>query len=276
MTELSEHKQRVATVYNLASSGYDHPAARCVAIGANRLVEFIGLRGGEHILDVATGTGMAALAAARLVGPQGKVVGVDIADDMLFQARRNIQEAGLANCEVRYGDMEHLDFADDTFDAVICGLGVFFLPEMVTGPQEWRRVTKRSGAVAFSSFGESAFQPMSDIFESIIRTYGVAFPVPRRPFGWQRIPHPEQCVGLLGDAGLVSTDVHVEQIGYYLQSAEEWWDFLWGTGYRGALSQLTPDKVEQFKEEHLKEIDKLATHQGIWLDVPYITALGRK
>jgi len=184
-SELGEHKRRVAATYNLASAGYDQEAVRFFPLCANRLVELIGLQPGQHVLDVATGTGAAAIAAARRVGPAGHVVGVDIASDMLEQARRKIEAAQLSNIEYHAGDAEHLSYAEQSFDAVTCAFGVFFLPEMAAGPREWKRVVKEAGVVAFSAFGETAFQPISDLFEARTRAYGVTFSVPRHPFSWQ-------------------------------------------------------------------------------------------
>jgi ubiquinone/menaquinone biosynthesis C-methylase UbiE len=70
---LSEHKRRVTATYNLASAGYDQEPVRFFPLCANRLVELIDLQPGQHILDVATGTGAAAIAAAKRAGPTGHV-----------------------------------------------------------------------------------------------------------------------------------------------------------------------------------------------------------
>ena len=110
--ELSEHKRRVAATYNLASAGYDQEAGRFFRLCANRLVELIGLQPGQRVLDAATGTGAAAIAAASRVGPAGHVVGVDIATDMLEQARRKSMAEQLTNIEFQEGDAEHLSYAD--------------------------------------------------------------------------------------------------------------------------------------------------------------------
>ncbi|MFQ5899678.1 MAG: class I SAM-dependent methyltransferase [Candidatus Methylomirabilia bacterium] len=143
--ELSEHKRRVAAVYNLAAAGYDKPAMHFFLRAATHLVQFAEIQSGQTILDAATGTGAAAIAAARVVGPTGRVVGVDIAKDMLEQARRNVAAAGLTNIELREGDAEYLPFEDHNFDTVICASSIFFLADMVAGLREWRRVAKSGG-----------------------------------------------------------------------------------------------------------------------------------
>ena len=273
--ELSEHKRRVASVYNLASSGYDRSPLRFFRLVASRLVELADVQRGQQILDVATGTGAAALAAALCVGRTGRVTGVDIAAEMLAQARRNVTAADLSNVELHEADAEALPFQAGTFDAVICASSIFFLPEMQAGPREWARVAKPGGRVAFSAFGATAFQPQSDLFEARIRRYGATLPPQKRPFGWQRLTDPEQCRMLLESAGLRGIQVTTEQLGYYFATAGEWWEFAWGSGFRGPLSQLSPSDLERFKADHLVEVAALATDRGIWFDVAVIFATGR-
>ncbi len=199
--ELTEHKRRVAGVYNLASSGYDRSPLRFFRLVASRLVELADVQRGHQILDVATGTGAAALAAALRVGRTGRVTGVDIAADMLAQARRNVAAADLSNVDLHEADAEALPFQDRTFDAVICASSIFFLPEMQAGPREWTRVAKPGGRVAFSAFGATAFQPQSDLFEVRIRGYGISLPPQKRPFGWQRLTDPNQVRDVIGRRG---------------------------------------------------------------------------
>src|SRR5260370_3269521 len=114
--ELSEQKRRVAATYNLASAGYDQEAVRFFPLCANRLVELIGLQPGQRGLDVATGTGVAAIAAATSVSPAGHVVGVDIATDMLEQAHRKLEAAQLPNIEVHEADAEHRSYTENSCD----------------------------------------------------------------------------------------------------------------------------------------------------------------
>lgn len=81
---------------------------------------------GESVLDIGCGAGIDLLIAARLVGPKGQAVGIDVVDAMLDRARENIELAGVANTRVQKGSTEALDFPDQTFDAVISN-GVFNL-----------------------------------------------------------------------------------------------------------------------------------------------------
>jgi arsenite methyltransferase len=270
------HKQQVARTYNLAAPGYDKPALRFFPSCARRLVEVAGLKPGQKVLDVATGTGAAALAAARKVELTGEVTGVDIAGEMLEQARFKSNLDSLGNIEWREMDAERLEFSNDTFDAVLSSFGIFFIEEMRGAVREWLRVTKPGGRVAFTGFAPSAFQPQSDLFEARLRSYGVTFPLAHRPFSWQRLDGEEQCEELLSAAGCVNIKLYREQHGYFLSGASAWWEIICGSGFRGALSRLPPRSVARFKAEHLEEIRELETDAGLWLDVEAVFAVGQK
>jgi len=273
--ELNEHKQKVAAVYNLASSGYDKPALQFFPRTAGRLVELARLRVGDSVLDVGTGTGAAAFAAAGKVGHTGKVLGVDIGTDILEQARRKLELVNQPCVSFSLSDMEHLDFPDQTFDAVLSASSIFFLPDMSAGLQEWKRVAKAGGCVAVSGYGEAAFHPLSDLFEARIRAYRVQLPA-ARPFSWQRLTEPEQYLALFRRAGLVNVEVFAEQLGYYLENEESWWDVVWNSGFRGPVSRLNSEELAQFKAANLAEVKKLVTPKGLWLDVASIFAIGHK
>jgi ubiquinone/menaquinone biosynthesis C-methylase UbiE len=91
-------------------------------------------------LDVATGTGWAALAAAQHVGPTGRALGVDLAPELLEHARQKAAAAGLTHVEFRAGDATRLDLADQCVNVVLCASALFFLPDMLAALREWHRV----------------------------------------------------------------------------------------------------------------------------------------
>ncbi|GAB3899899.1 hypothetical protein GCM10027612_60630 [Microbispora bryophytorum subsp. camponoti] len=118
---------------------------------AERLVELAGLTPGMRVLDAATGTGLAALAAARAVGPSGQVVGVDISAGMLQEADRLCTASGLTNVGYVKADATALDgFGDEAFDVVLCCAGMLYLPAS-TAFAAWHRVLKPGGLVCFSA-----------------------------------------------------------------------------------------------------------------------------
>jgi ubiquinone/menaquinone biosynthesis C-methylase UbiE len=274
MTETTvpdDQKRRVVESFTAIAKTYD--TLRFVQVCAHRLVERAALAPGAQVLDVATGTGWAALAAAHHVGPTGKVLGVDLASELLECARQKVAAAGLTQVEFRVGDAERLDLADQQFDVVLCASGLFFVPDMLAALREWHRVLTPGGQVAFSGFGLTLRQPLQDRWDARLRQYGVS--VPTATPG-QRLAEPETCRQLLQAAGFAQIEVRSEQLGYYLQTVDEWWEESWASVYRLPVLQLAPAQRAQFQAEHLAEVQALATAQGIWVDVPVNFAHGWK
>jgi len=267
----SDRKQQVTSGFNLVATGYDLPALRFLPACANGVVEMANLQCGQQVLDIATGTGTAAIASAQKVGSTGQVVGIDLSQNMLEQARQKIAIAGLNNIELRQEDAEKLSFSDNTFDVVICASGIFFLSDMLAGLREWQRVTKPGGIVVFSSFSKTAFEPMAEKFSAQIQADKVPVPSAR-----EQSDTPEKCLDLMQTVNFEEITLQTEQLGYYLSSLDEWWELVWNAGFRIRLSQISTEKIEQFKAEHLAEIAKLMTDKGIWLDVETIFVKGKK
>ena len=94
-------------------------AARFAAAGCGNPAALAGLRPGEAVLDLGSGGGIDCFLAARQVGPEGEVWGLDMTPGMVELARRNAAEAGADNVRFRLGEIEDLPFAGATFDAVI-------------------------------------------------------------------------------------------------------------------------------------------------------------
>ena len=90
----------VADVFNLIAAGYDREALRFFPYAADRLIARLKPAHGIKILDIATGTGVVALAAAQAVGAAGRVVGIDLAEGMLEQAEKKLRQFGIAGLGV--------------------------------------------------------------------------------------------------------------------------------------------------------------------------------
>jgi SAM-dependent methyltransferase len=103
------------------------------------------LTAGEHVLDVGSGAGIDSLIAARMVGPTGRVRGVDMTPAMLTKARGAASEAGLHNVEFREGTAEALPIEDEWADVVISNGVLNLMPDKNVGLAEMARVLKPGG-----------------------------------------------------------------------------------------------------------------------------------
>ena len=111
------------------------------------------LRPGQHVIDIACGTGMVTLPAATAVGPDGHVLATDLAQRMVDDTGRRAQLAGLSNVEARRCDAEQLD-ATGPFDVALCSLGLMYVPSPPTAVSEMHRVLRPGGVAVVSTWGE--------------------------------------------------------------------------------------------------------------------------
>ena len=113
-------------------------------------VAFAEIKSGEVVLDIGSGAGLDALLAAQKVGPQGKVIGLDMTPEMIEAARANVKRAGAANVEFRLGDAEHMPVEDRTCDRIISNCVINLAPDKDRVFAEAFRVLKRGGRLCVS------------------------------------------------------------------------------------------------------------------------------
>ena len=266
-----QRKAMLKETFDTVSEGYDKRALRFFPVSAYHMASLLDLKGDEHILDVACGTGHAAMAVARRV-PRGRVTAIDFSAGMLEKARGKATASEIGNIEFLERDMTALGFPEASFDAAICAFGIFFAEDMEAQLAHIASFVRPGGKVMITNFQESYFHPLKDLMATRLVQYGVQMP----PQTWKRIAHEAGCRDLFEKAQLTKACVDAKNVGYYLDTAEEWWEIIWNAGFRRMVSQLKPDDQVRFKQEHLKEVETLRTEKGIWLDVGVLYTTGTK
>lgn len=131
-----------------AATEYDRAFAHVSAYFLPFLLRAARLGPGQHVLDVAAGTGIAAEAALRVVGVDGSIVAADLSPEMVEKARRRLET--VPNASVAVEDGQALSFPDASFDVVLCSLGLMFFPDPLRGLLEFRRVLRPGGRATVS------------------------------------------------------------------------------------------------------------------------------
>ncbi|MBM7512262.1 ubiquinone/menaquinone biosynthesis C-methylase UbiE [Nocardioides cavernae] len=183
LTELRDKQQKV-----WSSGDYNKIAALTVPV-SEHLVDHVGVGPNERVLDVATGTGHVALAAARR---SAESVGIDYVPELLEIARRRAEAEDLV-VELAEADAEHLPQEDASFDVVLSAIGVMFAADHDAAARELVRVTRPGGRIGLASWTPEGF------VGGILRTVGAHVSPPPGAQPATRWGTEEVVAGLLGD-----------------------------------------------------------------------------
>jgi ubiquinone/menaquinone biosynthesis C-methylase UbiE len=223
------------------------------------------------VLDVATGTGLAAEAALALVGPTGHVTATDISPQMAERARERLKAAPNATIEVKDG--QALGLSDGSFDAVICSLGLMFFPDPARGLSQFRSVLRDGGraAVSVNTVPERSYNTR---IHPIIARY-----VPSLAADAARLFSlgNEQTLGaLFAAAGFRDVKITTEKRCFGVGSFDEYFDHVergWGSAGQVFVS-LPPETQRAVREEVRRDVGDAAG--PIEIEVEFMFASGQK
>ena len=146
-TELTDSAARLYSAEELA----DLPdSVTEISLGCGNPTAIAELRPGEVVLDLGSGGGIDCFLAAGKVGPQGRVIGLDMTPDMIKLARRNAKKVGATNVEFRYGEMEDIPLPDESVDVIISNCVINLSPDKDAVFGEAYRVLRPGGRMSVS------------------------------------------------------------------------------------------------------------------------------
>jgi ubiquinone/menaquinone biosynthesis C-methylase UbiE len=155
--------------WDLAAEVYEEGWRAALAPAHARLLALADLRPGERVLDVACGTGVITLAAARAVHPGGAVAGVDVSERMVELARARAAAESLEHVALHRMDAELLAFDDAAFDVALDALGLMYLPDPHAALLEMHRVLRPAGRAVAAVWGARARCGWAEIFPIVQR-----------------------------------------------------------------------------------------------------------
>ncbi len=150
--------------WDLAAHDYEPLWRAQLAEAQAALLASVSLAPGERVLDVACGTGLATSGAARAVGPDGRVLGIDLSGRMVDAARRRAAERQLSNVGFARMDAQTPDLPDAGFDVALCALGLMYMPDPEQALREMRRVLRPGGRLGLAVWGERSRCGWSALF----------------------------------------------------------------------------------------------------------------
>ena len=226
---------------------------------------------GMRVLDIAAGTGLSAEAALSEVGLTGHVTAADVSPAMVEKAREHLGEA--PNASVLVEDAQALSFSDETFDAVVCNLGLMFFPEPARGLSEFRRVLRpgRWAAVSVNTVPERSYNHQINVIltryvpglaEAVTRTFslGEAFRLGE----------------LFRECGFSQIETHTVKHTFVLPSFDAYYGpFERGGASTGQALAALPDEIRRAVRDEVRR-DLGYSGGPIEIEAEYRIASGRR
>jgi aconitate hydratase len=268
-----ERANRDATEHDKLGHGLHEKADR-------RMAEIVAPKSGDYCLDVATASGNLAIALAKRVGPEGKVLAIDLAEGMIEFASRKARAHKIRNVDFVRMDAQKLEFEDSTFDVVTCGLALFYFPDIEGALNEMLRVLKPGGRLGVSSAdAENAFSPLSEPYMAGLRKASDVLQL--NPPAYSDVAvltrRQDTLEGLIKQAGFEHVEVHEEDIPVRFNSFEDWWAYGRGSTWGEILlDQMGEEQRTEFQHNHKAEVEKLFGEEGVKTATPVLFGVAVK
>jgi len=266
-------KQIIERTFDEAATSYDRVGPSIFARFGESLVEQMPLAPGARVLDIATGKGAVLLPAARRVGSEGHVIGIDLSGAILQETEHIAHAEGLTNAEFRKMDAEHLLFPDKSFDAVTCAFAIFFFPDVDAALSEMYRVLKPGGSLAITNFNKTPppFNPGLPMLIQQSMAYQIKVQTTTQ-FAYT----PQELKALLSRFGFHSIEMRSETNNIVYESVEDWWAFLLTLAARATIMGMDEKTRTQFKDEYLAKLRPMLNRDGLHISLGVIYTLAKR
>ncbi|MFE0027064.1 class I SAM-dependent methyltransferase [Amycolatopsis sp. NPDC059021] len=253
-------RESVAGLFDRSSETYDAVGVEFFPVFARQLLEDVGLKPGEQVLDVGCGRGAVLFPAAERVGAQGRVTGIDLSPGMIERTVRDIRERGLANVTAEVMDAQEPTLPGASFDVVLASAVVFFLPDPVAGLRAWHGLLKPGGRLGVTMFGgnDPRWSGVERVFRPFVPPAMIwAMVNPESP-----VVSPENFERALGTAGFTTISSVTREYPIAFSGPEQWIDWSLSHGQR-VFWEFVPDELQQrVRSEVLDELDRLREPGG--------------
>jgi len=257
-----EAKESVARVFDRAAATYDQTGVEFFGPVGRHLVDLTEPRPGEGVLDLGCGLGASALPAAERVGPDGHVLGLDLAPRMVEGMLARARGAGLGNVAGRVGDAAAPDVDQGAWDVVQASLVLFFLSDCASAVRRHRDLLRPGGRLGCSWFGREDSR-WDAIYSALVAELPAEEHGPKRPGEGGPFSGVEAMNAFLTEAGYVDVRTELKEVVVRYVDDRSWWDTLWSHGRRLTLERLQEAGVlESTMRRMTRELDAVRLPDG--------------
>ncbi|MGH2412159.1 MAG: class I SAM-dependent methyltransferase, partial [Microcystaceae cyanobacterium] len=178
--------------------------------------------------------------------------------------------AGIQNIELIEANAEEIDFSEESFNAIFCTYAIVLFTDIPKILKNWHRFLKKGGIVTFSCHSETSY--FTPVITQACAKFGVSLPNIHEPLGT-----PERCFNLMREVGFQEIKIKTNQFGQYmsLTEAQNFWQGCW-LHPLNPLRKLSNEQIGRITAEYSKEIEIVATDQGVWHENTTFFVTGRK
>lgn len=272
ITDKSGYHKIITDSYNERSKVYnDSEWHRDIA---KKLVDYNLPPKGGTVLDIGTGTGVAAFHSSSIVGSNGKVFGVDISVGMISKANELLAVSDLNNIEFRLADGENLDFPVNSFDNIYSASSFFWMTNKLKALEYWYRLLKHGGTVAIHAWPKTSYLG-GYISQKVFKKYGIDITMHKETATLNSSKR------LLEDAGYENVKLIVEEDGKFLSLDDAkkglFNEQQYAHGqYPHPLTGVADEVIKKARVDFEIEMEKLNTDKGVWDDLTFFYVSGQK
>jgi ubiquinone/menaquinone biosynthesis C-methylase UbiE len=221
---------------------------------SEQMLTALGPAPGQTILELAAGTGETGFAAARAIGPDGRLICTDFAPEMVAAARHESKRLGLANVEHRQMDAERIELDDDSVDGVLCRWGYMLMADPATALAESRRVLRAGGRLSLSVWGAAERNPWASLpAQALMQHTGAPPATPEHP-GIFAMADPERVRSLVQRAGFAEPRLDEVEVRWRFEDFDAYWRYVMELA--GGIAMVLQALPNTDRETVRKEIER--------------------
>jgi len=230
----------------------------------------------ERVLDVCTGPGEPAMTIAQMVGPSGRVTGIDLSTSMVDIARRTAAMRGLGNVEFLPMDAEKLDLPADRFDLAVACFGFQIVTDPEAAAREILRVTRPGGRAGFTVWSTGDRAPALDVLVSPMLEYAEPDETGYLPTPYE-LGGPGELAALLRGVGFAEADETRVTGPWRAESPEAYLEtVLAGTPLGHSLGEEEPAVQEAVRRKASENIARWRGNGGVEIPAECVIVTARK
>ena len=254
-----EYRSASYQIWQAMAAGWDRERTWMWEVSravSEQMLEALAPQPGQTILELAAGTGETGFAAARAIGPAGRLISTDFAPEMVAAARAESHRLGLANVEHREMDAERMDLEDDSVDGVLCRWGYMLMADPARALTETRRVLRAGGRLSLSVWGPAERNPWASVPARAVREHtGAPAPNPHDP-GIFAMADADRVRAFVRDAGFGEPRIEEVEVSWRFDDFDAYWRYV--TDLAGGIALALQTMPETDREAVRTAVEQAA------------------